>query len=63
MQTGVKHTDKQQIIFDVEGENFKVKVVGDMTLEEVYIILVSAMMYLEDMAQGIQVHPSSNELH
>jgi len=63
VQTGVKHINKQQIIFDIEGEHFKVKVVGDMNLEEVYTILVSAMMYLEDMAQGIQVHPSSNELH
>jgi hypothetical protein len=58
-----KSIGKQQIIFDIEGEHFKVKVVGDMNLEEVYTILVSAMMYLEDMAQGIQVHPSSNELH
>jgi hypothetical protein len=59
----LKSIGKQQIIFDIEGEHFKVKVVGDMNLEEVYTILVSAMMYLEDMAQGIQVHPSSNELH
>ena len=63
MQTGVKHTNVKQIIFDVEGENFKVKMVGDMDLEEVYNILVSAVMYLEDMAQGLSVHPSSNELH
>ena len=59
----LKSIGKQQIIFDIEGEHFKVKVVGDMNLEEVYTILVSAMMYLEDMAQGIQVHPSLNELH
>jgi hypothetical protein len=59
----VTNIQKNQIIFDIEGEHFKVKVVGDMNLEEVYTILVSAMMYLEDMAQGIQVHPSSNELH
>jgi hypothetical protein len=57
----VKHTNKQ-IIFDIEGEHFKVKVTGDIDLEEVYTILLSAMMYLEEMAQGISVHPS-NELH
>lgn len=61
--TGVKHTDKNQIIFDVEGEHFKVKIVGEMTLEEIYTVLVSAVLHLEEMALGMVAHPESKELH
>lgn len=53
---------KQQIIFDVEGDTFKVKIVGDLDLEQVYIVLGSAMMYLEDLAEGNVAHPFK-ELH
>jgi hypothetical protein len=60
--TGDKHT-KNQIIFDVEGEHFKVKVVGDMDLEEIYTVLVSAVVHLEEMVLGSVAHPESKELH
>lgn len=60
--TGDKHT-KNQIIFDVEGEHFKVKIVGDMDLEEIYTVLVSAVVHLEEMALGNVAHPESKELH
>lgn len=61
--TGVKLTDeKKQIIFDVEGDTFKVKIVGDLDLEQVYVVLGSAMMYLEDLAEGNVAHPFK-ELH
>ncbi len=59
--TGVKHTNKQ-IIFDIVDDNFKVKIVGDLDLEQVYIVLGSAMMYLEDLAEGNVAHPFK-ELH
>jgi hypothetical protein len=58
--TGDKHT--KQIIFDIVDDNFKVKIVGDLDLEQVYIVLGSAMMYLEDLASGNTAHPSQ-ELH
>ena len=57
-----KNTDKQQIIFDVDGDTFKVKIVGDLDLEQVYVVLGSAMMYLEDLAEGNVAHPFK-ELH
>ena len=61
--TGVKLTDeKKQIIFDVDGDTFKVKIVGDLDLEQVYVVLGSAMMYLEDLAEGNVAHPFK-ELH
>ena len=61
--TGVKLTDeKKQIIFDVDGDTFKVKIVGDIDLEQVYVVLGSAMMYLEDLAEGNVAHPFK-ELH
>lgn len=59
----MKLTDeKKQIIFDVEGDTFKVKIVGDLDLEQVYVVLGSAMMYLEDLAEGNVAHPFK-ELH
>ena len=61
--TGEKHTEKNQIIFDVEGDTFKVKIVGDMDLEEIYTVLVSAVIHLEEMALGMVAHPESKELH
>ena len=63
MQTGVKHIDKNQILFSVEGETFKVKIGEDLDLEEVYTILLSALVYLEDLAMGMVAHPESKELH
>ena len=63
MQTGVKHIEKNQILFNVEGETFKVKIGEDLDLEEVYTILLSALVYLEDLAMGNTAHPQSNELH
>lgn len=63
MQTGVKHIDKNQILFNVEGETFKIKIGEDLDLEEVYTILLSALVYLEDLAMGNTAHPSSQELH
>ena len=59
----MKLTDeKKQIIFDVDGDTFKVKIVGDLDLEQVYVVLGSAMMYLEDLAEGNVAHPFK-ELH
>lgn len=63
MQTGVKHIDKNQILFNVEGETFKIKIGEDLDLEEVYTVLLSALVYLEDLAMGNTAHPSSQELH
>lgn len=61
--TGEKHIEKNQIIFDVEGDTFKVKIVGEMDLEEIYTVLVSAVVHLEEMALGSVAHPESKELH
>ena len=55
--------DKNQILFSVEGETFKVKIGEDLDLEEVYTVLLSALVYLEDLASGNTAHPSSQELH
>ena len=63
MQTGVKHIDKNQIIFDVEGNTFKVRIGQDLDLEEVYTVLVSAVVHLEELALGMVAHPESKELH
>lgn len=63
MQTGVKHIEKNQILFNVEGETFKIKIGEDLDLEEVYTILLSALVYLEDLALGMVAHPESKELH
>jgi len=54
---------KQQILFNVEGDTFKIKIGEDLDLEEVYTILLSALVYLEDLAMGNTAHPSSQELH
>jgi hypothetical protein len=61
--TGEKHIEKNQILFNVEGETFKIKIGEDLDLEEVYTVLASALVYLEDLAMGIMAHPQSNELH
>lgn len=63
MQTGVKHIEKNQILFNVEGDTFKIKIGEDLDLEEVYTILLSALVYLEDLAMGMVAHPESKELH
>ena len=63
VQTGVKHIEKNQILFNVEGETFKIKIGEDLDLEEVYTILLSALVYLEDLAMGMVAHPESKELH
>ena len=63
MQTGVKHIEKNQILFNVEGETFKIKIGEDLDLEDVYTILLSALVYLEDLAMGMVAHPESKELH
>jgi hypothetical protein len=63
VQTGVKHIDKNQILFNVEGDTFKIKIGEDLDLEEVYTILLSALVYLEDLAMGMVAHPESKELH
>ena len=63
VQTGVKHIDKNQILFNVEGGTFKIKIGEDLDLEEVYTILLSALVYLEDLAMGMVAHPESKELH
>lgn len=63
VQTGVKHIDKNQIIFDVEGNTFKVRIGQDLDLEEVYTVLVSAVVHLEELALGMVAHPESQELH
>jgi hypothetical protein len=59
----VKHIDKNQILFNVEGDTFKIKIGEDLDLEEVYTILLSALVYLEDLAMGMVAHPESKELH
>lgn len=58
-----KIIDKNQILFNVEGETFKIKIGEDLDLEEVYTILLSALVYLEDLAMGMVAHPESKELH
>lgn len=58
-----KNIDKNQILFNVEGETFKIKIGEDLDLEEVYTILLSALVYLEDLALGMVAHPESKELH
>jgi hypothetical protein len=58
-----KIIDKNQILFNVEGDTFKIKIGEDLDLEEVYTILLSALVYLEDLAMGNTAHPSSQELH
>jgi hypothetical protein len=58
----VRHIDNNQILFSVEGENFKIKIGDDLDLEEVYTVLLSALVYLEDLAAGNTAHPSQ-ELH
>jgi len=58
-----KSIDKNQILFNVEGETFKIKIGEDLDLEEVYTVLLSALVYLEDLAMGNTAHPSSQELH
>jgi hypothetical protein len=62
VQTGVKHIDKNQILFSIEEGNFSVKIGENLDLEEVYTVLLSALMYLEDLASGNTAHPSQ-ELH
>lgn len=58
-----KSIEKNQILFNVEGDTFKIKIGEDLDLEEVYTILLSALVYLEDLAMGNTAHPSSQELH
>lgn len=58
-----KIIEKNQILFNVEGETFKIKIGEDLDLEEVYTILLSALVYLEDLAMGMVAHPESKELH
>lgn len=60
--TGVKHIDKNQILFNVKGDTFTIKIGEDLDLEEVYTVLLSALVHLEDLASGITAHPSQ-ELH
>lgn len=55
--------DKNQILFSVEGKTFKIKIGEDLDLEEVYTVLLSALMHLEDLVLGNTAHPSSQELH
>jgi hypothetical protein len=59
----VKHIDKNQILFNVEGETFKIKIGENLDLEEVYTVLLSALVYLEDLAMGMVARPESKELH
>lgn len=63
--TGEKLTKvgKQQIIFNVEGDTFKIKIGENLDLEEVYTVLVSAVVHLEELAMGMVAHPESKELH
>lgn len=63
VQTGDRRIEKNQIIFDVEGETFKIRIGEDLDLEETYTILLSALVYLEDLAMGMVAHPESKELH
>ena len=58
-----KIIDKNQILFNVEGDTFKIKIGENLDLEEVYTVLLSALVYLEDLAMGNTAHPSSQELH
>lgn len=58
-----KSIEKNQILFNVEGDTFKIKIGEDLDLEEVYTILLSALVYLEDLAMGMVAHPESKELH
>lgn len=58
-----KIIDKNQILFSVEGDTFKVKIGENLDLEEVYTVLLSALVYLEDLAMGNTAHPESKELH
>jgi hypothetical protein len=58
-----KSIDKNQILFNVEGDTFKIKIGENLDLEEVYTILLSALVYLEDLAMGMVAHPESKELH
>ena len=59
----VTKVGKQQILFNVEGETFKIKIGENLDLEEVYTVLLSALVYLEDLAMGNTAHPESKELH
>jgi hypothetical protein len=59
----VTNVQKNQILFNVEGDTFKIKIGEDLDLEEVYTILLSALVYLEDLAMGMVAHPESKELH
>ena len=63
VQTGDRRIEKNQIIFDVEGDTFKIRIGEDLDLEETYTILLSALVYLEDLAMGMVAHPESKELH
>lgn len=54
---------KQQIVFNVEGDTFKVRIGENLDLEEVYTVLVSAVVHLEELALGMTAHPESKELH
>lgn len=58
-----KSIEKNQILFNVEGETFKIKIGENLDLEEVYTVLLSALVYLEDLAMGTVAHPESKELH
>jgi hypothetical protein len=58
-----KIIEKNQILFNVEGDTFKIKIGENLDLEEVYTVLWSALVYLEDLAMGNTAHPSSQELH
>jgi hypothetical protein len=59
----VTEIGKQQIIFNVEGDTFKVRIGENLDLEEVYTVLVSAVVHLEELALGMVAHPESKELH
>lgn len=59
----VTEIGKQQIIFNVEGDTFKVRIGEDLDLQDVYTVLVSAVVYLEELALGNVAHPESKELH
>lgn len=58
-----KIIEKNQILFNVEGDTFKIKIGENLDLEEVYTVLLSALVYLEDLAMGMVAHPESKELH
>jgi hypothetical protein len=58
----VTNVQKNQILFNVEGETFRIKIGENLDLEEVYTVLLSALVYLEDLASGNTAHPSQ-ELH